>query len=55
VDGALGTDGGEPDGMALAVQAPNREAVDRLLAEPSLQLQDHDRVEIHDGEFGGRR
>jgi uncharacterized protein YciI len=55
VYGALGTAGGEPAGMALAVQAPTREAVDGLLAEPSLQLQDHDRVEIHDWEFGGRR
>jgi len=47
-----GLDDGEPAGMALAVQAPSREALDALLTDPRAALGD---VEIHDWEFGGRR
>jgi hypothetical protein len=55
VYGALGTVGGEPAGLALAVQVPTRDALDVLLAEPSMRLLAHPQVEIHDWEFGGRR
>ena len=40
-----------PAGVALAVQAPEREAVDALLEE----LDVFSEIEIHDWEFGGRR
>jgi YCII-related domain. len=46
----LGDD--EPAGVALAVQAPARETLDALLADPRIGFGD---VEIHDWEFGGRR
>jgi hypothetical protein len=42
-------------GVALAVQAPEREAVDALLEEPRLGLNAFRDIEIHDWEFGGRR
>jgi uncharacterized protein len=45
----------QPAGLALAVQAPTREALDTLLADPRAGLADYDDVEIHDWEFGGRR
>lgn len=47
-----GLDDDERAGLALAVQAATREALDALLADPKLQLGD---VEIHDWVFGGRR
>jgi uncharacterized protein YciI len=54
--GALTTlDGAEPVGVALAVQAPSRAAVDALLAESGLGLDPAADVEVHDWEFGGRR
>jgi uncharacterized protein YciI len=49
--GALRTlEGGEPAGLALALQAETRQAVAALLAEAGLR-----EAEIHDWEFGGRR
>ncbi len=42
-------------GIALAVQAPDREAVDTLLDEGQLGLDGFPEIEIHDWEFGGRR
>ena len=47
--GALSTlDDGRPVGVALAVQAPDRDAVGSL-------LDGFQEIEIHDWEFGGRR
>lgn len=48
-------DDDEPAGVALAVQAPTREALDALLAAAREGLALCDDVEIHDWEFGGRR
>jgi hypothetical protein len=42
-------------GVALAVQARDRQAVDSLLAEGRAGLDVFPHVEIHDWEFGGRR
>lgn len=54
--GALTTlDGGEPDGIALAVQAPDRESVDGLIADERTGLGAFSEVEIYNWEFGGRR
>jgi uncharacterized protein len=54
--GALTTlDGGEPAGVALAVQAPDREAVDALMEDERTGLGVFSEVEVHDWEFGGRR
>ena len=53
--GALTTlDGAEPAGVALALQAPDRNAVDSLIAAANEfgALSD---LEIHNWEFGGRR
>jgi hypothetical protein len=44
-----------PVGVALAVQARDRQAVDSLLAEGRAGLDVFPHVEIHDWEFGGRR
>jgi uncharacterized protein YciI len=56
VYGALSTlDEGEPVGIALAVQAADRDAVETLLAEGGLGLDPDADVESHDWEFGGRR
>jgi hypothetical protein len=53
--GALSTlDDAEPVGVALAVQAPDRDAVVTLLEDGRAGL-DVFHVEIHDWEFGGRR
>ena len=53
--GALATlDDAEPDGVALAVQAPERDAVARLLEEGGC-TDVFPEIEIHDWEFGGRR
>lgn len=54
VYGALTTLDGKQAGVALAVQAPDRQAVDRLLAESRLGLGTA-AIEIQDWEFGGRR
>ena len=54
--GALSSlDGGEPLGLALALQAPDREAVDALMSDGETGLGELSEVEIHDWEFGGRR
>jgi len=54
--GALTTlDGGEPAGVALALQAPDREAVDALMENERTGLGALSQVEIHNWEFGGRR
>jgi uncharacterized protein YciI len=54
--GALQTlDSDEPAGVALAVQAPNRAAVDVLIADERVGLRGPSQVEVHDWEFGGRR
>jgi uncharacterized protein len=54
--GALTTlDGADPVGVALALQAPDREAVDALLADERTGLGAFSELEIHDWEFGGRR
>jgi uncharacterized protein len=53
--GALTTlDGSEPAGVALALEAPDREAVDGLVEDERTGLGVFE-VEIHDWEFGGRR
>lgn len=44
-----------PAGVAMAVQAPSRAALDALLADPQTGLTGYDDVEVHDWEFGGRR
>jgi uncharacterized protein len=54
--GALTTlDGAEPVGIALALQAPDREAVDALMDDERTGLGAFSEVEIHNWEFGGRR
>jgi uncharacterized protein YciI len=54
--GALSTlDGAEPAGFALALQAPDREAVLRLIDDKQTAPAAFSKVEIHDWEFGGRR
>ena len=54
--GALTTlDGAEPAGVALALQAPDREAVDALMNDERTGLGALSEVEIHNWEFGGRR
>jgi uncharacterized protein len=45
----------EPAGAALAIQAPERGALDALLDEGRLGLNAFRDIEIHDWEFGGRR
>jgi len=54
--GALTTlDGAEPVGVALALQAPDREALDALVQNERTGLGVFSEVEIHHWEFGGRR
>jgi uncharacterized protein YciI len=54
--GALATlDGAEPVGVALAVQAPDRAAVDALIEDERTGLGPLSEVEVHSWEFGGRR
>jgi uncharacterized protein YciI len=56
VYGALSTlDDGEPAGVALAVQAPDRDAVVALLDDDRTGVDVIQGVDIHDWEFGGRR
>jgi len=56
VYGALSTlDSGEPAGVALAVQAPDRATVAELMQDERTGLGTVAEVEIHDWEFGGRR
>ncbi len=42
-------------GVALALQAPDREAVDALIENERAGLGAFSEVEIHNWEFGGRR
>jgi uncharacterized protein len=51
----LTLDDGKPVGIALAVQAADKQAVDALLLEGRLELDGLPDVEIHPWEFGGRR
>jgi uncharacterized protein len=54
--GALKTiDGAEPAGVALALQAPARKAVDALIEDERTGLGAFSEVEVHNWEFGGRR
>ena len=54
--GALTTlEGAEPVGVALALQAPDREAVDALVEDERTGLLAFSEVEVHNWEFGGRR
>jgi uncharacterized protein YciI len=54
--GSLTTlDGAEPVGVALALQAPDREAVDALVCDEKTGLGAFSEVEVHSWEFGGRR
>ena len=46
---------GEMAGVALALQAPGRDAVDELLGDEAAPLGAFPAVEVHDWEFGGRR
>ena len=56
VYGALTTlDSAEPTGLALALQAPDREAVEALIDDEQTGLGALSEVEIHNWEFGGRR
>ena len=48
-------DGAEPAGIALALQAPGREAVDAFIEDKRTGLGALSEVEVHDWEFGGRR
>ena len=48
-------DGAEPVGVALALQAPDREAVDALVEDERTGLDAFSEVEVHNWEFGGRR
>ena len=47
-------DDAEPVGVALAVQAPSRQALAALLEGARMERETLD-IEIHDWEFGGRR
>jgi len=42
-------------GVALILQAPDREAVDALIDDERTGLGEYSQVEIHNWEFGGRR
>lgn len=54
--GVLSTlEDGEPVGVALAVQAPDRDAIGALLEGERTGFGVFRNVEIHDWEFGGRR
>jgi uncharacterized protein len=54
--GALSTlDEAEPVGVALAVQAPERDAVAALLEDGRTGLAAFEEIEVHDWDFGGRR
>lgn len=51
----LTPDEARPVGVALALQAPTRQAVDALLGDGQARLDEHFDVQILDWEFGGRR
>jgi uncharacterized protein YciI len=46
---------GDASGVALAVQAPGKDAVEELLGDAATALEVFPTVEVHDWEFGGRR
>jgi len=48
-------DGADPDGVALALQARGREAVNALMEDEQTGLGALSEVKIHNWEFGGRR
>jgi uncharacterized protein YciI len=48
-------DGDDPAGVALALQAPDRDAVDALIEHARTGLGAFSEAEIHNWEFGGRR
>ena len=48
-------DGDEPAGVALALQAPDREAVEAYLEDQGTGLGAYSEVEVLNWEFGGRR
>jgi uncharacterized protein YciI len=48
-------DEARPGGVALALQAPTRQALDTLLGAGHDRLEEHFDIQIHDWEFGGRR
>ena len=54
--GALTTlEGDDPIGVALVLQAPDRDAVEALIEDERAGLGESSEVEIHNWEFGGRR
>ena len=55
VHGELRTEDSRPVGVALALQAPTRAAVDALLRDRDAEFDQHLDVEILGWEFGGRR
>jgi hypothetical protein len=56
IHGEMSTpDEAAPAGVVLALQAPTAEAVDAVLKDAPICLEDPVDVEIHDWEFGGRR
>jgi uncharacterized protein YciI len=46
---------GDTSGIALALQAPDRDAAEALLGDAAEALEAFPDVEVHDWEFGGRR
>jgi uncharacterized protein len=46
---------GEVNGVAVALQAPGKDAVEELLRDGAVSLDAFSRVEVRDWEFGGRR
>jgi uncharacterized protein YciI len=48
-------DGSEPAGVALVLQAPDRQAVDALLEDDGTGLGAFSEIEVHNWDFGGRR
>lgn len=54
--GALATlDGAAPIGVAVVLQAPDRDAVTALITDERTGLRGFSEVEVHNWEFGGRR
>ena len=51
----LTPDEARPVGVALALQAPTRQAVDALLGGGRARLDEHFDVQVLDWAFGGRR
>jgi uncharacterized protein len=51
----LTPDDARPLGVVVALQAPTREAVEAVLSDRRVGVEEHLAVQIHDWEFGGRR